>query len=101
MLHNQVSNHTHANLFDQPIKEMDAPNYYTVIKQPMDLKLMKQRIKEGAIASSMELRGAFSLMFANALMYNHPGTEVHRMANEMRVATDEILDEFDRTPLGS
>lgn len=101
MLHNQVSNHTHANLFDQPIKELDAPNYYTVIKQPMDLKLMKQRIKEGAIASSMELRGAFSLMFANALMYNHPGTEVHRMANEMRVATDEILDEFDRTPLGS
>lgn len=101
MLHNQVSNHTHANLFDQPIKEMDAPNYYTVIKQPMDLKLMKQRIKEGAITSSMDLRRAFSLMFANALMYNHPGTEVHRMANEMRVATDEILDEFDRTPLGS
>ena len=101
MLHNQVSNHTHANLFDQPIKEMDAPNYYTVIKQPMDLKLMKQRIKEGAITSSMDLRRAFSLMFANALMYNHPGTEVHRMANEMRVATDEILNEFDRTPLGS
>ena len=100
MLHNQVSNHTHANLFHQPIKEVDAPDYYTVVKQPMDLKLIKQRIKEGLIASSVELRCAFSLMYANALMYNQPGTEVHRMANEMRLATEEILDEFDRTPRG-
>ena len=56
MLHNQVSNHTHANLFHQPIKEVDAPDYYTVVKQPTDLKLIKQRIKEGLIASSVELR---------------------------------------------
>lgn len=100
MLYNQVSNHTHANLFHQAIKEVDAPDYYTLIKQPMDLKVIKQRIKDGQISSSLELRWALSLMFANALMYNHPGTEVHRMANEMRMATDEILDEFDRTPRG-
>lgn len=101
LLHNQVSNHTHANLFHQAIKEVDAPDYYTLIKQPMDLKIIKQRIKEGTIASSLDLRWALSLMFANALMYNNPGTEVHRMANEMRMATEEILDEFDRTPLGT
>lgn len=101
MLYNQVSNHTHANLFHQPIKEVDAPDYYTLIKQPMDLKLIKQRIKDGQIASPLDLRWALSLMFANSLMYNQPGTEVHRMANEMRMATDEILDEFDRTPRGA
>ncbi|WFD20822.1 hypothetical protein MCAP1_003076 [Malassezia caprae] len=101
MLYNQVSNHTHANLFHQAIKEADAPDYYTLIKQPMDLKVIKQRIKDGQISSSLELRWALSLMFANALMYNQPGTEVHRMANEMRMATDEILDEFDRTPRGA
>lgn len=101
MLYNQVSNHTHANLFHQAIKEVDAPDYYSLIKQPIDLKVIKQRIKDGQIASSLELRWALSLMFANALMYNQPGTEVHRMANEMRMATDEILDEFDRTPRGA
>ncbi|WFD28180.1 hypothetical protein MNAN1_003186 [Malassezia nana] len=101
MLYNQVSNHTHANLFHQAIKEVDAPDYYTLIKQPMDLKLIKQRIKDGQIASPLDLRWALSLMFANSLMYNQPGTEVHRMANEMRMSTDEILDEFDRTPRGA
>lgn len=90
MMHNQISNHTHANLFHQPIKEVDAPDYYKLIKQPMDLKLIKQRIKDGNIASAVELRHALTLMFANALMYNQPGTEVHRMANEMRLATDEV-----------
>ncbi|WFD03642.1 hypothetical protein MOBT1_002335 [Malassezia obtusa] len=98
MLHNQVSNHTHGNLFHQAIKEVDAPNYYELIKQPMDLKLIKQRIKEGTIASMLDLRQALSLMFANALMYNRPDTEVHRMANEMRLATDEMLDQFEDTP---
>lgn len=90
MLHNEVSNHTHGNLFHQAIKEADAPDYYSLIKQPMDLKLIKQRIKEGTIASALDLRRALSLMFANALMYNRPDTEVHRMANEMRLATDEV-----------
>lgn len=108
MLHNQVSNHTHGNLFHQAIKEVDAPHYYALVKHPMDLKLIKQRIKEGAIASMPELRHALSLMFANALMYNRPDTEVHRMANEMRLATDEVrthgrppltqmLDQFEHT----
>lgn len=101
MLYNQVSNHTHANLFHQAIKEVDAPDYYTLIKQPIDLKVIKQRIKDGQISSALDLRWALSLMFANALMYNQPGTEVYRMANEMRMATDEILDEFDRTPRGA
>lgn len=101
MLYNQVSNHTHANLFHQAIKEADAPNYYAVIRQPIDLKIIKQRIKEGTIASSTELRCALALMFANSLMYNQPGTEVHRMANEMRLATEALLDAYDPAPRGA
>ncbi|WFD31967.1 hypothetical protein MSPP1_003009 [Malassezia sp. CBS 17886] len=96
MVHSQVSNHTHGNLFHQAIKEADAPDYYELVKQPVDLKLIKQRIKEGSISSAIELRRALSLMFANALMYNQPGTEVYRMANEMRMATNEILDQLEK-----
>jgi len=97
MLLNQVSNHTHGNLFHQAIKEVDAPDYYSMVHEPMDLKTIKLRIKEGSIASPLELRHALTLMFANALMYNRPGTEVHRMANEMRLATEELLNHFDAT----
>lgn len=56
----------------------------------MDTRQIKQRIKEGTIASILELRHALTLMFANALMYNRPGTAVHHMAAEMRVSTEEV-----------
>ena len=75
MLLTEVSNHTHGNLFHAPIKEQDAPDYYTLIKQPLDIKTIKARIKEGSIADAKQLRKSLTLMFANSLVYNRPGTE--------------------------
>ncbi|SNX82244.1 uncharacterized protein MEPE_00950 [Melanopsichium pennsylvanicum] len=97
MLLTEVSNHTHGNLFHAPIKEADAPDYYTLIKQPLDIKTIKARIKEGSISSAKQLRRSLSLMFANSLIYNRPGTEVHRMANEMFAASEEIFKRYEGT----
>lgn len=90
MLLNDVSNHTHGNLFHSAIKEQDAPDYYALIRHPLDLKTIKMRIKEGIIVSSIQLRRALNQMFANSLIYNRPGTEIHRMALEMRDAAEEV-----------
>lgn len=103
MILEQVESHTHSSVFEQPIKEavsdflanQDAPGYYSLIKEPIDLRQIKQRIKEGVITSSLELRHALTLMFANALMYNRPGTTVHHMAAEMRESTEELLAHYD------
>ncbi|SJX60942.1 uncharacterized protein SRS1_12167 [Sporisorium reilianum f. sp. reilianum] len=97
MLLTEVSNHTHGNLFHAPIKEQDAPDYYTLIRQPLDIKTIKARIKEGSIASAKQLRKALTLMFANSLIYNRPGTEVHRMASEMFAASEEIFRRYEGT----
>ena len=70
--------------------DQDAPGYYSLIKSPVDTRQIKQRIKEGTIASPLELRHALTLMFANALMYNRPGTTVHHMAADMRISTEEV-----------
>jgi bromodomain-containing protein 8 len=63
------------------------------VRHPLDLKTIKARVKEGRIASASQLRRALSHMFANALIYNRPGTEVHRMATEMRDAAEEVCGE--------
>ncbi|KAJ9479851.1 Nuclear protein STH1/NPS1 [Pseudozyma hubeiensis] len=97
MLLTEVSNHTHGNLFHAPIKEQDAPDYYTLIKNPLDIKTIKARIKEGSIASAKQLRKALAGMFANSLIYNRPGTEVHRMASEMFAASEEIFKRYEGT----
>lgn len=90
MLFNEVSNHTHGNLFHAPIREQDAPDYYALVRHPIDLKTIKARIKDGKISTAMQLRRALGQMFANSLIYNRPGTEVHRMALEMRDATEQV-----------
>ena len=97
MLLTEVSNHTHGNLFHAPIKEQDAPDYYTLIKNPLDIKTIKARIKEGSIASAKELQKALAGMFANSLIYNRPGTEVHRMASEMFAASEDIFRRYEGT----
>lgn len=97
MLLTEVSNHTHGNLFHSPIKEADAPDYYTLIRQPLDIKTIKAKIKEGSIGTAKQLQKALNLMFANSLMYNRPGTEVFRMANEMRVASEDIFRRYEGT----
>ncbi|MCO5589536.1 hypothetical protein L7F22_043504 [Adiantum nelumboides] len=101
MLLNEVSNHTHGNLFHAPIKESDAPDYYTLIRHPLDLKTIKTRIKEGRITSATQLRRALMQMFANSLIYNRPGSEIHRMALEMRDAAEDMLDRFEQTQMSA
>lgn len=63
----------------------------------MDLKTMRAKIKEGSIRTPAQFRRAMNQMFANSLIYNRPGTEVHRMASEMRLAAEEAMDRFDET----
>ncbi|KDN53187.1 hypothetical protein K437DRAFT_292397 [Tilletiaria anomala UBC 951] len=100
MLVNEVGNHTHGNLFNAPIKEQDAPDYYQLIRHPMDLKTIRSKIKDSTIRTPAQLRRALNQMFANSLIYNRPDTEVYRMASEMRQAADEAMDRFEQAQAG-
>lgn len=47
MIWTDIANHRFGAVFMQPIKEQDAPGYYLMIKRPMDLKSIKERIRDG------------------------------------------------------
>ncbi|KAG9016133.1 hypothetical protein FRB93_011607 [Tulasnella sp. JGI-2019a] len=89
VLHTRISEHRFGNIFHNPIKMSDAPDYYNVIKRPMDLKTIKQRIKEGTVKDSQEFQRDVYLMYANALMFNGPQTEIYRMTMEMMQETEK------------
>jgi bromodomain-containing protein 8 len=84
MLHSQISQHRNGNIFHNPIKDSEAPDYHDIVKRPMDLKTIKMRIKDGAISNSLEYQRDIFLMFANALMYNRPGSDIYNMAEDVR-----------------
>lgn len=86
MVHSQISQHRNGNIFHNPIKPSEAPDYYDIVRRPMDLKTIKARIRDGQIASSDEFQRDVYLMFANSLMYNRPGSDIFNMAEEVRPA---------------
>ncbi len=83
MLHSQISQHRNGTIFHNPIKPSEAPDYYDIVKRPVDLKTIKSRVKDGVIANSLEFQRDIYLMFANAMIYNRPGSDVYIMAEDV------------------
>ncbi|OWZ36120.1 bromodomain-containing protein 8 [Cryptococcus neoformans Tu259-1] len=78
-----MASHRFGTIFESPVRKSDAPDYYSVIKKPMDLKTIKGKIKDGRIERIDELERDVLLMFSNAMMYNAPDSQVYEMAKEM------------------
>ena len=83
MLHSTISQHRYGNIFHNPIKKSEAADYADLVRRPMDLKTIKGRVKDGVISNSLEFQRDVYLMFANAMMYNRPGSEIWAMAEEV------------------
>jgi len=86
MLHSQISQHRNGTIFHNPIKPSEAPDYHEIVKRPLDLKTIKARVKDGVISNSLEFQRDIYLMFANAMMYNRPGSDVYVMAEDVSEA---------------
>ncbi|KAF9534287.1 hypothetical protein CPB83DRAFT_889287 [Crepidotus variabilis] len=97
MLHSQISQHRNGTIFHNPIKPSEAPDYQEIVKRPMDLKTIKTRVKDGIIGNSLEFQRDIYLMFANAMMYNRPGSDVHGMAEDMLFDSEAQVNAFRQT----
>jgi histone acetyltransferase len=56
--------------FKQPVDVKLAPDYYEVIRHPMDIAKMKEKNARGEYKSLKALKEDFKLMFDNCLFYN-------------------------------
>lgn len=63
MIHQQISVLRNGNIFHMPIKKSEAPDYPSIVHRPMDLKTIKQKVKEGAIMNADEYQRDIYLMF--------------------------------------
>ncbi|KAH6914869.1 Bromodomain-containing protein [Coprinopsis sp. MPI-PUGE-AT-0042] len=96
-VYSQISQHRNGTIFHNPIKPSEAPDYHEVVKKPIDLKTIKARIKDGLISNSLEFQRDIYLMFANAMMYNRPGSDVYTMAGDMMIDAETWIHDFRQT----
>ncbi|KAH9327244.1 hypothetical protein KI387_007422, partial [Taxus chinensis] len=80
-----LMNHKYAYVFNDPVDpiKLGIPDYFTVIKSPMDLGTIKSKLKSNLYSSPEEFAADVRLTFSNALKYNHPGDVVHDMAKTL------------------
>lgn len=67
---------------------LGIPDYYDVIRHPMDLSTMKRKLDEGVYRTGAGFEADFRLMLANCRQYNPPDSDIIRMA----VETEAIFD---------
>ncbi|CAO3643196.1 unnamed protein product [Mucor hiemalis] len=83
LLWQEIANHKNGTMFMNPIKKSYAPLYDKVVKQPLYLKTIKNRVRDGVVRTTAEFERDVVLMLTNSLMYNKEGTEMYLMALEM------------------
>ncbi|NWS84700.1 BRDT protein, partial [Toxostoma redivivum] len=71
--------------FQQPVDAaaLNLPDYYTIIKKPMDLGTIKKRLEHNYYTKAAECIEDFKTMFWNCYMYNKPGDDIVFMAEEL------------------
>ncbi|XP_020696646.1 transcription factor GTE9-like [Dendrobium catenatum] len=77
--------HQYAWVFNKPVDvvKLNIPDYFTVIKRPMDLGTIQSNLASGFYTAPMEFASDVRLTFSNATTYNPPGNDVHFMADAM------------------
>ncbi|KAJ6824746.1 transcription factor GTE10-like [Iris pallida] len=81
----KLMKHPFGWVFNNPVDAvaLNIPDYYTVIKHPMDFGTIKKRIYSGGYSSPWGFVADVRLTFTNAMTYNPPGNDVHIMADKL------------------
>ncbi|XP_022770117.1 transcription factor GTE8-like isoform X4 [Durio zibethinus] len=82
---NRLMQHNYGWVFNNPVDavKLNIPDYFTVIKHPMDLGTVKKKIASGQYSSPSDFAVDVRLTFSNAMTYNPPGNDVHCMAETL------------------
>ncbi|KAI3670113.1 hypothetical protein L6452_41756 [Arctium lappa] len=79
----KLMSHQHGWVFNKPVDvvALKIPDYFNVIKKPMDLGTVKGKLGSGNYSSPFQFLADVRLTFSNAMTYNPPGNDVHVMAD--------------------
>lgn len=85
--------------FRTAVSQKQAPDYYQVIKQPMWLEKIKQKIEVNQYTERQMFRNDVILIFDNARFYNAKDTIFYKFADILQTFAQPLLDKLKETEL--
>uniref|UniRef100_A0A4W5RHD5 Histone acetyltransferase n=1 Tax=Hucho hucho TaxID=62062 RepID=A0A4W5RHD5_9TELE len=79
----QVKTHPDAWPFMEPVKKTEAPDYYEIIRFPIDLKTMTERLKNRYYVTKKLFIADLQRVITNCREYNPPDSEYCKCANTL------------------
>lgn len=73
-----------TNIFREPVDVTEVPDYVDIVKHPMDLSTMRNKLETGMYYTLDDLEADFDLMIRNCLAYNNRDTVYYRAGVRMR-----------------
>ncbi|KAL7716150.1 Bromodomain-containing protein [Entamoeba marina] len=70
----------------------NAPNYREIIKHPMDISTIKQKLKDKSYENVNEIIEDFRLIWNNAFTYNSQGSVVYKLAKDVSESFEKRLE---------
>uniref|UniRef100_A0A1I7TYY9 DDT domain-containing protein n=1 Tax=Caenorhabditis tropicalis TaxID=1561998 RepID=A0A1I7TYY9_9PELO len=78
--------------FLQPVDVKEVPDYYDVIKRPMDLRTMMNKIKQRVYNKPAEVGSDFRLLLSNCETYNETESEIYQLSKQLDSFVTTRLD---------
>ncbi|CAN6362438.1 unnamed protein product [Urochloa humidicola] len=94
----KLMDHKSGWLFNTPVDPVlyQIPDYFDVIRHPMDLGTVKKKLTKQQYVSTDEFAADVRLTFLNAMKYNPPGNDVHEIAKELKGIFDSEWESVER-----
>ena len=84
----QLKKFDDTRIFINPVKKETYPDYYNIVKEPMDLSTMESKAKRGGYSSAESFIRDLDLMVNNSTIYNGP---VHDVTTQSIAIKEEGL----------
>uniref|UniRef100_UPI0005218383 histone acetyltransferase KAT2A n=1 Tax=Ciona intestinalis TaxID=7719 RepID=UPI0005218383 len=78
-----MRSHSSAWPFLEPVKKSEVPNYYDVIKSPMDLKTLNEQVRSKQYSTKAQFVTDAQKIFDNCRIFNSPESDYFKCANTM------------------
>ncbi|KAI8807309.1 hypothetical protein BJ742DRAFT_661105, partial [Cladochytrium replicatum] len=98
---NRLRNHGAAARFMVPVDELQAPNYYKMIKKPMDLMTMGKKLAAGSYGNELPaLIADVRRIFSNCFAYNEDDSLVYNQGKRLQSYFEEEILPMVQSGLG-